>query len=278
MEWTLRDFSIFLSMAIAVVGMTYTFPALGLADATVSQPPSYDADASGFNLAGEFPENPGTPSTGEITYQNGTGASLDKNEVWLEDDDMFLLATTVSSDMKVIMTRFNGTSPVPNEDFSTSSATEQQLTFEESGEEVWVVNLKVTDVETIDASNGFYNYTVEYEILERPNSDGGFASGIPLVGGVFSAGSELAATVGWGISVIWWFVTYVFEIAVSLLVMLYAVVSFVTSFLSWIVLGYTAIIAEIGGFAGLVLTLPLLLLWFETAKAILVGISLLPTT
>ena len=279
MEWTVRDFSIFLSMSIAVIGMTYTFPALGLADATVSQPPEYSADASGFNFAGEFPENPGTPSRGTIRYEDNLSAAAQDNKLWLENQEVLLEAFTTSGEMRVTLTKFNGSADSPFSDsVQSGDATSGNLIIDDGNPPAWEVFVEIQDVEKIDPANDNYNYTVEYEVRNRETSDGGFISSIPVVGGVLSTGAQLPAMVGWGISVAWWFLTVVFEITANLVAMLYATLSFVLQFLSWIVFGYTAIITEIGGFAGLVLTLPLLLLWFETSKAILVGISLLPTT
>ena len=70
MDFTTRDIGILISMSLAVIMISFVFPTIGLADtgdkAAESEIPEFNISTDRFDFAGDFPDNPGTPSTGAL--------------------------------------------------------------------------------------------------------------------------------------------------------------------------------------------------------------------
>jgi hypothetical protein len=277
MNFGRNDLAVIIAMSIAIMGMSFTMPALGLSDENASEAPQFDMDSSRFDFAGEFPENPGTPSSGTLTWQDSLEGDSD-NQVFLEGDSyngVELVASVPATDPTVRLNNWDSGSNVYNTSVSRTTPGVETLIIPISSASDWKIEVEFTEFE---GSSPDYNFTVEYNVKQRPDSDGGFISSIPVVGGLFSAGAELAGIVGWIGAVVWWFVTFLFQISLNLIGLLFDVMVFGISTISWLTNTYIGLINNAQSWAAIVLTIPSLILSFELAKLVMIAISLLPTT
>jgi len=270
MNFTSNDMAIIVAMTVAVIGLSFTMPALGLGGSQASDPPEFNMSADRFDFAGEFPENPGTPSSGTLRW-NET-ADYPDNQVWIEKDRASLTALT-DTEPQVNFILFN----------DTAVEAEQSVFRNTSGTEVielqdWQIRIDFYDIEEVNATAGEYNFAVDYTVEERPSSDGGFISSIPVVGGIFDAGSQLASIVGWGVSVVWWVATTTAQTAINVIGMAYDIAAFGAGLMGWMGSTYAAVIAGSSSWATIFLAIPSVILSLEFAKIIMILISLLPTT
>jgi hypothetical protein len=121
---------------------------------------------------------------------------------------------------------------------------------------------------------------VDWEITDSPSSGGigGFLSSLPVIGGLFGAGEQLVAVLAHFGLIIRWFFTFLFELSLNLLSMLFDVVSFGFGTLVWLGTTYTDVVSGAGGWASVILLVPGILFSVVFAKLVMVAISLLPTT
>lgn len=273
------DMSLLVVMTIAIVSMAMVFPSLGLVenDPTADGDlPALEIDGDRFGFAGEFPDRPGTPDSGTLYYNiNDTQRSNQQAEfqggstraiVTMIDDpqqgpDVGFLNFEVFDSNNNRIANDNATFSAKG-DYKTLSAGE------------WSIEIDITEFD----DNESYEYESKYELTERDASDGGWLSSIPVIGTAADVGSALAGYVAWIGSVLWFFVSFTFEVFLNLIGVLFDVVTFASSLIGWLVTSYTAIIAGAEGIATLFVTIPGVILSLLFAKLGFIGVSLLPTT
>lgn len=276
MDLTVRDIGLIVSMSIAIIVMIYTAPAAGVADGVnQTEPPGFNISADRFDFAGDFPENPGTPSSGTLEWREYVSDAERDNQRWLEDDRAVLAATTNDNEPTVSLSLFDdtGTQTGGGRANVTTNDTTERIT---AGE--WKIDVTFKDIVVANQTNNEYNFSAAYQVEERPDSDGGFGSSIPIVGGLFSAGNELAGIVSWIGAVLWWMSTWLFEVAGNLLGIMFDVATFEIALFAWLTSSYVSVIAGVGGWASIVLAVPSIILALELSKVVMVFLSLLPTT
>ncbi len=280
MNFGKNDVMILLSMSLAVIGMSFVFPAVGLADADTgaSEIPEYTLDTEPMDLAGELPESPGTPSRGTMDLDTSEPIEFSNNQVWLDGGteggtEMVLLPATSEDDTPEL---------VVNNWESGSVTGEERRNVTEGGQ--FVVNnftYEVTfDVTQFDESNGYDNaqYELEYNVRNQ-EADSGWLDRVPIVGGIIGAGEALAAIVAWIGSIIWWMFATVIDFTSAALVVLVDTVVFFVSLVTWLVTTYAAIVSNANaGWVSLFVALPGIILSLEFGKLGLIAVSLLPTT
>lgn len=271
MNFSDRDIAIVVSMSVAIILMSFVMPAVGLTGDTASEPPTFNMTSDRFDFAGDFPDNPGAISKGSLEYNDSKVVQSLDNQVWLEGDSSGgaeLLATNTGSSGQIeFIVWENG--GIANSSTLLFNATGYE-TIQEAG---YTIEFEITEF------NGTYPaYEVDYEVTQRPTSDGGFISSIPLVGGIFDAGAQLAGIVGWIGSIIWWFATTLFTVTLNLMGILYDGFAFFAGLMVYLGSTYSALITGASSWASIILAIPGLLLGLEFAKLSFVAISLLPTT
>lgn len=269
MNFTKTDMMILLVMTIAVVSISFTMPALGLGGDSVNETeiPEYSVDPNRFDIAGEFPRNPGTPSSGVMWFNNSTPAEFSENQIWLDG------GTTDGTEMVIIG---SGGELLVN-DWSSGNTTTTTFDITNEGQQ-FVLNDYGYDVafEVTDYTAGEY-YEVEFDVRDQP-SDVGWIGRVPVVGGIFSSGEALAQTLAWIGSIGWWAVTVAWELTVNAINVLAGATSFVFETAVWLVTTYTAIVSAAESWASVFVAIPGLLLTIELGKLVFIAISLLPTT
>lgn len=281
MNFGKTDVLIVVAMSIAIMTMSYTFPAAGLTDESdevnQSDVPEFDMDANRFDFAGDFPDDPGGPSKITLVRQDD---DPDEQQVsrWLHGDTtdgveatLFIDNGTTDPEPRVTFTNWtSGGSESDDMSFTSDVGNEQTFTnysYEIQGEYIEREN------------NGQANVTVTVEMLitERP-SDKAFLASVPIVGDLFSAGEALAQIIGWIGSIIYWFFGTLFEVSLNLVGILFDVMTYGIDTASWLVDTYDSILSAADSWAAAFIMAPAIILFYEFVKIGMVGISLLPTT
>lgn len=281
MNFTKFDVTLLLTMTLAVVCMSFVFPAVGLADAGTDENsvPEYRLDSQALNLAGDFPDAPGTPSTGTLSLDTSKDVAFSDNRVWLDGgtsggtEVLILPATSSNDSAELLINNWDGGNVTGEERFNITSA-DDAFAVNNFG---YTMTFEVTQFDEQSYDNA--QYTVEYEIQDQAVSGGGWIDRIPVVGGIVSTGEATAAVLAWFASILWWFFATTIDLISAATVILYDTVTFVVALLSWLVSTYASIVANAGpSWVSLFVALPGIILSLEFGKLAMIGISLLPTT
>jgi len=228
-------------------------------------------------LAGKMPEKPGTPSRFYLTW-NETLAGASNNDIWLDGD-------TNDGHELILLNAGSTTNPQPQmkfENWSNGNVTKDTYIFANKGDfhtyNNYSYELFTQWDKTTNLNKSNMAFRVKVEVRSQPKTDSGFLSRIPIVGGLFSAGQQLAATVVWVGSVFYWFFARMAETGLNILGAMWNVISFLIDLMGWIIGSYGGMLTASESWAKVFLSIPGLIFSLEFAKLIMVGIKLLPTT
>ncbi|WP_226005022.1 hypothetical protein [Natrinema salinisoli] len=270
------DLMVMVCMAIAVVSMSYTFPALGLTDSSVDENdiPEFEIESDRFDFAGQFPENPGTPSQGSLEVSDGDGDQVTLHDNGTHSVQLSAVNNTSSPNLtpQVYLGKYND---------SSSSPQLESVTLEYLGDEAileaFEYELELTWTSTRNADQSDETAVVDYEIVSQPG-DEGWLTRVPIIGGIVSSGEAIANVVGWIGSIIWWGVAVAFETIVNVVGLVFDVATYFIGTFTWMITAYTGIVSGAGSWAAVFVAIPGILLFAELAKVVMVLVSLLPTT
>ena len=278
MNFSKFDMTLLIVMALAIISMALVFPGLGLTDDDPTEDddlPALEMESDRFDIAGEFPDRPGTPNTGHLDYDVDDTQRSDQ-QAEFQGDETRAIVTMIDEPGGTTETGYLNWEVFDQE--TADLIDSEDTTFEEEGEyhilsaDEWEIEVDIT---AFDDSG---EYEATYELTERETSDGGWLSGLPVIGTAADVGSSLAGYVAWIGSVMWWFVSFTFEVFLNLIGILFDVVGFAFGLLAWLVGTYSAIVTGANGVATLFVSIPGLILSLLFAKLGFIGISLLPTT
>lgn len=272
MNFGKTDFILLLTMTLAVVSMSFMFPALGLTDssdtANASDIPQFNLTSDRFNLAGGFPEAPGTPTQGTLWYVSTDPAATSDNRIWVEGDtsdgvEMFLTNDSVGTGKVQVNTWDSGSvTSSTNKTFSSTKDTFTLVSSEGFGFRY--------EVEELDTNESYYE--TSYQITQRPRDTGGFVSS--LIG---TAG-DTAQTLVWFGTIFFWASTFIVELGLNALGLIFDVISFFILLLAWLTSTYTSVVSAATGFASVFVAIPGMILSIVLAKVVFITVNLLPTT
>lgn len=282
MNFSKFDMVILIVMSIAIVVMSFVFPALGLADAETSESdiPSFDMQADRFDFAGDFPDRPGTPSSGTLDFNTTEPAQFSDNQRWLNGDtsngtELVMIQpqpATSPETARVTLRGWDGGAEV-NQDNATFNATGEQAVLTANNYEV---ALEMVTHESL--GNDEYNFEVDYQIRDQPTTGGGWLGRVPVVGTIFESADSLAGVLSWLGSVIWWLFTSFWELVLNALGLVFDIVSFLVGTVSWLVVTYGTILSAAESWVAVFIAIPGLLLSLIWVKLAMIFVSLLPTT
>lgn len=273
------DVAIIFAMSICVILLTLTAGNFGLTDrpeANQSDFPEYNASAGSFDIAGDFPDSPGTPSSGTAVYRENGLKGDGINQIWLEGEDTSSGTTLVLSnggtsadpEAQITVTEWNNDAVQAQETFTLQNEGDQARYSNNS----WNIVLENERMETgtddgtvIEASFG----------VRASPDDSGLLGGIPIIGDIADG---LASLVGYIGAVIFWIGATIIEVTVTLILQVVNLVTWFFGTIYWLSSTYVGIIESAPGFASAIVIVPGLLLFFEFAKITAVIVSLLPTT
>lgn len=263
------------TMGLAIVSMSFVFPALGLADDSVAsnEIPELDIASDRFDFAGDFPAAPGSPRTEELTWDDSRSEQF--NQIWLDGDttggtEVILLPPASGDPLQTKVSVWD----TGNVDYY------ERQNYTETGAERYFVNETVGyrlafEAVEIDTESGIY----EVQMTVRGEKDsGGWLSNVPVIGTVVDAGAATAATLGWLVEIAIWTVTYMFGLIATAVGLATDVVFYLMTLMAWLATTYTSIVAAAGSWTSVFVALPGILLSAILAKFIAIGVGLLPTT
>lgn len=284
MDFNQRDIGVIVSMSLSVIIMSFAFPALGMTDEsdTVAESdiPEFNLTTDRFDMVGDFPESPGTPQQGTLEWhENGTqGEGIDI--AWIDrpkSDGTSIQVVNSSADgeMMIWFNEWSGGSQVGKDEYVIANNSEGTEIVHQNAS--WTIEFTIQEVENYMTGDMYVE--VDYNLIASPAEDeGGVLSSIPVIGGLMSAGSELAAFVGHLVSIIFWAFGTVFEIALNLVAVLFDIVSYMFNTMWWLMNTFNSIVSAANSWAKPFLMVPLVIIFAEFAKLGMVAISLLPTT
>lgn len=272
------DAIMLLTMLLAVVSMSFVFPAIGLTDedsVSENEIPELDIQSDRFDIAGELPDRPRSTDSGVITYR---ADGYDNRDIDLYvDGGNLIVGTSIFSDDSGNTTPIN----VFLNEYDTDSGLEidsDNTTLNETGDmaELTVENeteytVRYELIELTNEGTDDFEAQVRFEVIESPGGDG-------FLGTIFGAADTLASTVAWIGTVFYWFSISLFEIAGNALGGIFDVSSYLISLVAFMVSSYTDILSGSQGFASVFVAIPGVILGIMLAKIVVIGVKLLPTT
>lgn len=283
MDFGKFDIVLLTTMSMAIIFMSIVFPAVGLAPQSEEQGeddiPEFNVSSSSWDMAGEFPDRPGTPNSGTVYYDEERGSSITgESLIWIQrpkSTGVSIETQNLSNQFTVRVTNWSGTGTVEGQDEYNINSEGQQI-YHSNSTNGWTIDFEVRTLEDPQGPDMYAE--IDYEIVESPDDSGGFLDSIPIVSGFIDAGEALTGTLGWlGLIIRWFFVT-LFEIVLTLISILVTVMVFAVDIMVWLMTTYFGVVDSASGFASVILMIPGVLLFAEFAKLGMLGIKLLPTT
>lgn len=278
------DIQLILIMSTTVIFMSIVFPSLGLAgDSTsTSDVPEFNPEAATFDMAPDYPSGPEGPDEGTLIYKAPTDSiqnpesSAGDHSIWVHREtggngntlrgaQLTWLAwgnSSTNPDMEITLFTVESDGSTTNT-YAFDMNENESMDIQENG---WLITVEFTD-EYID-DNGYYTAELDFEVVERWDQNVG---GGGLISGVASA-------LVWFTKVSYWFLGFIFEISVNLILLLFETINFTFSLFAWISTTYFNVANSLSGIGALITLLPGIVMSLELAKLVFIGISLLPTT
>lgn len=281
MNFTKFDMVLLFTMSLAVVLMSFTFPALGMTDnsdeVNETDIPELNLSSSSWDIVGEFPDQPGTPTSGELE-RNDSVQLIGEQQAWIDrpksDGTSINIASFDTGYHNITVGEFNDSGP----DFTDV----YDMTHE--GQEIrhqnnsWSILFTVEEYDNIGHAN--VSSTVHWEIIESPASDeGGGLSDWPVIGGVWDAGEQLFLALAWLGDIIMWGFGTLIEVSLTIVETLFTAMVYAFDMVKWLSGTYASIVSSApDGFASAILAVPGALLTLEFLKVTWIGLKLLPST
>jgi len=280
MNFTKTDFVISMGMTIAVIFMSFTFPALGMTGNNVQENeiPQFNITKGSADFAREQPEYPARPSEGTLEYVEGTEVWEGQRQTYLQQGDTEYLVSffddnpTGTSEWQVNLIKFNASGSY-SVNTTITEGESKSLTSTDGNYRVGFNNLEITNT-----TQGSRQATVDWEVIEQP-SDQSWIGRLPVVGGLISGANQLASVVGWIGSILWHFTVQVLVTIANALLIFYNIFVYFLEFMYWITTAYSGVVAGAPtAWASVIVAIPGILLGFEFVKLVALAISLLPLT
>lgn len=282
MNITTRDVAVLIVMSLAIVGMSFVMPAMGLTEANTdeSDVPEFTINGSRFDFAGDFPDQPHTPASGDVFFNSDT--FVRENQLWLEGNTKsgIKISVTSSNNGTLFVDEWDSGLVVGSDSYDLVREG-QTIRHDNFSYEIDFVVTNYTSIQNStpdDPDSVVDAYRVEYTIINQPTTGGGWLGRITEAGGLFETADALAGMLGWIGTVIWWFFVTIFEIALNLLALLVDSLTFFTDLALWLINTYGEVISSAEGFAQVFVAIPGIILSSVLAKVVFVALSLLPTT
>lgn len=276
MDISQRDVMLLFTMGLAVVSMSFVFPALGLSGSNVAESdiPELDVNQSQFDFSGDFPTAPGSPRSEELTYD--TSASDNFNQIWLEGD--------TSGGVEVVLLPPSGGDPAHtriNDWDSGSVAGFTEFDFSSNGSTA-IYDNDTTGYQIefealrIDDTAGYYE--VRMTVRSDLQGSGGWLSNVPVLGSAIDVGVATAATLGWFVEIAIWAVVALFDVLLNAGTVAINVIIYFVTLMTWLTTTYTSIVAAAGSWVSVFVALPGIMLGAVLAKLVIIGLGMLPRT
>jgi len=273
------DAIMLLTMSLAVISMSFVFPAIGLAgtDSTVSESdiPELDIETDRFDIVGSLPDRPRSTDSGVITYRSD---GYDDRDIDLLVEGGNLTVSTSAfaegqgntTPIRVFLTEFSTSTQLQIDQSNTSLNETGQVAELSVGNET-DYTVRYTLIEVRNSGTDDFEAQVEFQVIDSPGGDG-------FLGTIFGTADALASTIAWLGTVFYWFSVTIFEITGNAIGAIFDVTSYLFSLIAWLITSYTSIISSSSGFATVFVSVPGIILGIMLAKVLVIGVKILPTT
>lgn len=273
MSITQKDAMLVFTMALAVVVMSFLFPAFGIGgdEVTENEIPELNISENRFNLAGESPEFPNSPKEGRLWFNTTKDLAFSENSIWLTGDtsggvELTLIQNASNPNVsEVIISRWNGSLAEQDRAFlaeNETGATQRDVISVQG----WRLAVEVGDD----------NAPPEYLEIDWNVAEGSESTG--FIGTVFGAVSQTASVLAWLVIVFIWFSTAVVQFFLNAMVLIFEVSSYFIALLLWLLTTYGSIITAAPSWTKVFVALPGIILSVTLGKIVVVFIGLIPTT
>lgn len=271
------DVSVLVVMSLAVIIMSFTFPALGLTGSNVaeSEVPTYNASASTFDLAGDLPQQPRTSDSGQLRYdEDGAGASVEGISLLYiqrpKNNGYSIEVFNGSTGPQLTIIDWSSSSVVTQYDTNIPNDTSFTHLHESDG---WVIEFSVDTIENYGEPN--MNIVLDYQVQSAPDDSEGISS-IPLIGDT----ADLVATVLSYLVTMFAYASLVLvEIVINTLITIATLSVYLIEMGVFLASTYGNIVTGASTpWAAAVLTVPSVLLAAMLAKLVYLIIKAFPTT
>lgn len=282
-DFTKFDISILLTMTLAIVVMSFLFPALGMSSAQTVQEsdvPGFNVTQNTFDITGELPEQPRTSDTGTLTLdEDGAGNSVEGISLLYIDspeiEGFSIEVANVSTGPRVTAINWSDTDNdqvaevETQNDYSINNDTSQTILHNDNG---YVIEFNVESIDNYEESN--MSIVMSYDIQSSPEDSDGI-SALPIIG---STADLLATVIGYLVTMFSYVALVLVEVAINTLVTTALVSGYLVQMGIFLVSTYANIVASASSWAAIILVVPSVLLAAEFAKIAYLIIKAFPTT
>jgi hypothetical protein len=281
------DVGILFSMTLAVILISFTGPVFGLTDANATDHqdiPNLSVGQNTFDVAGGFPEQPGAPSQGELVFTENESNDFGVNQLFVsgsaqgDNNGIELVVvndgTSADPEAQVIVNDWDSGNVVSVTRFNLTN--EGETAIYNNDTTAFRIDFEATTL-TNDSGNGNTQVAVQYDIVQTP-SDTGIVNNLPIIGGIASGASDLAGTLGWIGSIVFYLFLVLGETILNVITILVDVTVYLFSMVGWMFATYIGVIENAPGWSRVIVAVPGTLFAALLAKFVAVGISMLPTT
>lgn len=278
MNLTSYDFMVIIGLVTAIIFVNVFATSAGLTSDEVAENdiPSLSIGTTSFDFVGDMPSRPSSPSSAIIAINPDDSQVADSPAELGEGADgvpVFLSSTHdvdagPCSGPHLDVALRNGTGGGTIEDRGHLCEIGDSASVSFNGFEVDGEKLSESPVVNANATG-----EIEYVIRAQPSGGTAFWERLPLVGGVLSAGADIAGVVGWIGQVLMWGIASFFELVVNVLGLILDVSVFAISLTLWMATTYVDVTANANGFASLVVLLPAIGIFLQMGKMVLIVIA-----
>lgn len=279
------DIALIFASALAIILMSFAFPAAGLADASnetaESDIPTFDISTGDFDFGQDKrptwrQRRPASPTEGTL-IRNESKTVVGDHQVWLDyprDDgeslDLANLTVNAKTDeMQLIFTNFSGGSSVSSDKVIKNISTEGEtirFTSADYGIAAEVIRYEYAGTANMTA-------VVEWQLLQAPDLQGSLAT-LPVIGGIFSAGEQVTAGLAYLGDLIRWGFSSFLEATVNFGTVAVQTISFFVSLLTFMLSTYNSLLVNTSAaWATVLVSVPGILFALEFTKLTAVSIA-----
>lgn len=277
MNFTGFDIGIIIVMSLAVISMSFVFPALGLTgqEAQENDIPEFNMTADRYEFRDEFPDSPGAPTEGDMHWNEEEPDAESSQSIFLDGDSSSGVEiavvnsnTTEDPEMEVFIQNWTDGSGIAEDSVVLQNESDYgQVTYQD-----WTVTVEWTRARHVNSSD--FRAVVHFTVTNQP-SDSSWFDRVPIVGSIFSAGEELAAIVGWIGSILYWIMGTVISIIWQAFAILFDIISYGFDMMVWLLTTYWDIVDGASAWASVFVMIPGIALFLEFTKIAYIGVDLI---
>lgn len=271
MNFSRFDVTVIVVMSLAIVSMSFVFPALGLTgqNAQENNIPEFNTTAEAYQFNESFPRSPGTDTSGELQWYEREPQAVDNQQVFLTGgpSDGFALAITNAGNQsdpepQVFLENWTDGSGVSEDSYTLSNTSDVGVLNSTNGN--WTIG--VSWIDTANRGTQDLRLYVEFQVSDYPTQSGN------IIAQIYNGLEGVVAYIG---NVLYWLVAMFSSIVLQVFVLLFDILVYIFGTFHWLTTAYWALVDGATGFASVFVVIPGVLLFAEFAKLAFLGVDVL---